>query len=268
MLISELVTKELILLGAVSAALTALFLYSKAIKNAGIVDVFWAASFGIISIAFAAICSGLPERKILLLIAVLPWSFRLTLHLLQRFLKDHPHEDSRYAALRKEWGEKADIMMYLVFLFQGALITILSPPFIIVASDTHAGLRAAEILGAAICTIGTIGESIADDQLRKFKNNPDNRGKVCATGLWNYSRHPNYFFEFVVWLGIFLLAASAPLGVYTAYCPLLMLFFLTKMTGIKISEEQSLKSRGEAYRRYQETTSAFFPWVKKSARNS
>ncbi|HNB21199.1 MAG TPA: DUF1295 domain-containing protein [Candidatus Melainabacteria bacterium] len=268
MTLAELAIKELILLGTVSVLLTALFLLSKKLKNAGIVDVFWAASFGLISIAFALVSPGLLERKILLLLAVLPWSFRLTYYLFQRVLKEHPHEDSRYAALRREWGDKADMMMYLVFLFQGALITILSAPFIITAADDHPGLRIAEIAGALVCLVGTVGESIADEQLRKFKTDPQNRGKVCSSGLWNYSRHPNYFFEFVVWVGIFVIASAAPLGIYTVYCPLLMLFFLTKMTGIKISEEQSLKSRGEAYRLYQETTSAFFPWFKKSPRHS
>lgn len=266
MTFAELAMKELILLGVVSASLTGLFLFSKAIKNAGIIDVFWAASFGLISIAFAIISQGLPERKILLLIAVLPWSFRLAYHLFRRIAREHPHEDSRYAALRSEWGERADIMMYLVFLFQGALITILSPPFIVAASDAYSPLRLVEIVGAAICLAGTIGESIADEQLRRFKLLPENRGKVCSQGLWNYSRHPNYFFEFVVWVGIFIMASGAPLGLYTAYCPLLMLFFLTKMTGIKITEEQSLKSRGDEYRQYQQTTSAFFPWFKKPPR--
>lgn len=264
MTLSELAIIELILLGAVSSALTVLFLFSKRIRNAGIVDIFWAASYGIISIVFAAVYPGLFERKVLLLIAVLPWSFRLTYYLLKRFLKEHPHEDTRYAALRREWGNRADVMLYLVFLFQGALITVLSPPFVIIAADDHPSLRLLEIFGAVICIIGTVGESIADEQLRRFKTVSSNKGKVCSTGLWNYSRHPNYFFEFVVWVGIAIIAAPAPLGIYTVYCPLLMLYFLTQMTGIKISEAQSLKSRGEEYLRYQQTTSAFFPWLKKS----
>lgn len=264
MILEELAMSELILLGTVSAALTVLYLFSKLIKNAGIVDVFWAASFGVISLVFAATCPGLLERKLVLLIAVLPWSMRMTIHLLVRVLKEHPHEDKRYSSLREQWGQRADLMMYLVFLFQGVLITILAPPFFLIAAGTNHGIGAAENLGASICVIGTIGEAIADEQLRKFKNNPDNQGKVCSYGLWNYSRHPNYFFEFLVWVGIYVIAASSPFGVFTVYCPLLMLYLLTQMTGIKISEEQSLKSRGEEYRRYQQTTSPFFPWIKKS----
>ncbi|MCC7526891.1 MAG: DUF1295 domain-containing protein [Candidatus Melainabacteria bacterium] len=265
MTLQELAFTETILLAAVSAALTLLYLFSKIIRNAGIVDVFWAASFGVIALVFAAVCPGLLERKLVLLLTVLPWSLRMTIHLLVRFLKEYPHEDKRYASLREQWGERADLTMYLVFLFQGALITILSPPFLLVAANTNEGIGSAEIVGAAICLIGTFGEAIADDELRKFKNNPDNKGKVCSYGLWNYSRHPNYFFEFVVWVGIYVLAASSPFGIFTFYCPVIMLYLLTQMTGIKISEEQSLKSRGEEYRRYQQTTSAFFPWIKKSS---
>lgn len=264
MTLQELATCEIILLAVVSAALSLLYIFSKLLKNAGIVDVFWASSFGIISLLSAAVGQGLLERKVLLLIAVLPWSLRMTLHLLVRIIKEHPHEDKRYAALREAWGRRANLMMYLVFLFQGALITILSPPFLLVAANKDSGIGVAEILGASICLIATVGESIADEQLRKFKDNPENKGKVCAYGLWYYSRHPNYFFEFLVWVGIFVLAASSPIGIFTIYCPLIMLYLLTQMTGVKISEEQSLKSRGEEYRRYQQTTSAFFPWVKKS----
>lgn len=266
MTLQDLAMNELKLLGAVSAALTLLFLFSKLIKNAGIVDVFWAASFGVISLVFAAASPGLLERKVALLIAVLPWSLRMTIHLLVRFLKEHPHEDKRYASLREQWGQRADLMMYLVFLFQGVLITILSAPFLLVAANTNSGIGAAEILGVSICLTGTVGEAIADEQLRKFKDNSDNKGKVCSYGLWNYSRHPNYFFEFIVWVGFYVLAASSPFGLFTIYCPLLMLYLLTQMTGIKISEEQSLKSRGEAYRNYQQTTSAFFPWRKKTSK--
>lgn len=263
MTIVDLLWIELWLLLVVCSALTVLFVISKVIKNAGIIDVFWSISFGLVALAFCSINQGLLERKILLLVAVLPWSIRLAVHLLLRVAKEHPHEDSRYAALRKEWGERADVMMYLVFLFQGALIAILSPPFIVSSADSHS-LRLIEIVGAAVCLLGFVGETFADEQLRKFKADPSNLGKVCSVGLWNYSRHPNYFFEFVVWVGIYLIAIETPLGVFTAYCPLLMLYLLTQMTGVKISEEQSLKSRGEEYRRYQQTTSAFFPWFKKS----
>lgn len=264
----ELISAQLVVLGIVTVVMTAFYLISLRIKNAGIVDVVWAASFGIIAVICSVVMHGLMEHSIILLIAVLPWSTRMTVHLLLRFLHEHPHEDSRYANLRKEWGSKTTVLMFLVFLFQGLLIAILSAPFIVVAGNPELKIHLTEWVGVGICIAGTIGEAIADAQLKTFKSNLANKEKVCSTGLWNFSRHPNYFFEFTVWVGLFVLALSSPLGIYTIYCPLIMLFLLTKMTGIKISEEQSLKKRGEEYRRYQQSTSAFVPWFKNASSDS
>jgi steroid 5-alpha reductase family enzyme len=262
MTLSELLQIELIILLVVSLVLTGLHFIASAIKNASIVDVFWAASFGLIAIFATIFLPGLPERDVLLIAAVAPWSTRLAVHLGLRVSRDHPHEDARYAALRKQWGERSSLAMYLVFLFQGALITLLAVPFVLIAADS-APLHLNEWLGLGICLLGTAGEAIADHQLSAFKADPNNKGKVCSSGLWNYSRHPNYFFEFVVWIGIGTIAASAPLGLLALYCPLVMFFVLTQMTGVKISERQSLQSRGDLYRQYQESTSSFVPWFKK-----
>jgi steroid 5-alpha reductase family enzyme len=108
---------------------------------------------------------------------------------------------------------------------------------------------------------------VADQQLKRFRQDPANKGKVCQTGLWNYSRHPNYFFEWLVWVAFFLAAAATPLGWLTVYCPALMLYFLFRVTGIPATEEQSIRTKGEAYREYQRTTSVFVPW-KKSERET
>ena len=118
-----------------------------------------------------------------------------------------------------------------------------------------------ELLGAAIWVAGILGESIADRQLARFKADPANKGRVCDVGLWRYSRHPNYFFEWTIWVAyaVFCLA-SPPWGYVGLAMPALMLHFLLNVTGIKATEEQALKSRGDAYRRYQQTTSAFVPW--------
>ena len=114
--------------------------------------------------------------------------------------------------------------------------------------------------GAALFVLSVIGESIADAQLRRFRADPANRGKVLQSGLWRSSRHPNYFFEWLVWVAWLVIALASPYGWIAGYCPLLMLWFLYKVTGIPATEEQSLKSKGEAYREYQRTTSAFIPW--------
>lgn len=232
------------------------------IKNAGIVDVVWAASYGLLAVVFAMTQAGPPDRKMLLLGAVLPWSLRLAFYLAGRFMREFPHEDGRYHAMREAWGAKASQMMFWVFQFQGLLIILLSMPLAVIAADQEPHLRLNDYIGGALCSIGFLGEWAADDQLRKFKSQPDNKGKVCSAGLWNYSRHPNYFFEWLVWVGIFVIAAGCPGGLFTIYAPLLMLYLLTKVSGVKMTEEHASKSRGEQYANYQKTTSAFIPWFK------
>ena len=132
------------------------------------------------------------------------------------------------------------------------------------ASSGPLGLGITGIAGIALWITGLVGESIADAQLSRFRRNPANRGQVCQEGLWAWSRHPNYFFEWMVWVGYAVFASGAPWGWTGWLSPLLMLHFLLNVTGIPMTEELSVKSKGEAYRRYQRTTSAFFPWRRKT----
>jgi steroid 5-alpha reductase family enzyme len=108
--------------------------------------------------------------------------------------------------------------------------------------------------------LAMLGESAADAQLNRFRSDPANKGKTCRVGLWNYSRHPNYFCEWLVWVAYFIYALGSPGGWMAVYAPALMYLFLTKVTGIKATEEHAVRSRGEDYREYQRTTNAFFPW--------
>lgn len=236
---------------------------SERIRNAGIVDVLWAISFGIMATYFALLLNPAPERRYLLLAAILPWSLRLAAHLATRFRKEYPREDGRYFAMRQSWGARASFNMFWVFQLQCWLIVFLSLPFALFAADPAASIKPVEIAGAVVCLIGLAGEWVADEQLRKFKQDPNNKGRVCAAGLWYWSRHPNYFFEWIVWIGIYVMCCTSPGGVFALYAPLVMLYFLTKVTGVKITEEHAAKSRGEEYRLYQESTSSFLPWFKK-----
>jgi steroid 5-alpha reductase family enzyme len=231
------------------------------LKNAGIVDVIWAFSFGLLAVIFASFEQGLPARRLLLLTIVLPWSMRLGAYLLKRFLREFPREDKRYAAWRSEWKERATRNMFWVFQLQGFLISILGWQFALSCADPSP-IRFSDLLGVAIGLIGFVGESVADCQLAAFKCNPSNIGKVCTYGLWNFSRHPNYFFEWLVWIGLFVFTSSSQLGLYTIYSPLLMLFMLTKVSGVKLTEQHALQARGSEYENYQKTTSAFVPWFK------
>ena len=154
--------------------------------------------------------------------------------------------------------------MFGFFLLQGALQVVLSLPWLLVVLDTTPAQRFTlgplAWLGAAIWLVGLVGESIADRQLAKFRADPANQGKVCQAGLWNFSRHPNYFFEWLIWVAFFVFALASPWGWLAIVGPASILYLLLRVTGIPMTEEQSLRSRGDAYRRYQKTTSAFLPW--------
>jgi steroid 5-alpha reductase family enzyme len=149
--------------------------------------------------------------------------------------------------------------MFLVFFeLQALIVVIFSLPFLFAAWNPTP-LGALEYAGLGISLLVLAGESMADRQMRSFKQDPANKGRVCNAGLWRYSRHPNYFFEFLVWVGFALASLGTPWGWTTIICPLLMYYFLTKVTGIPLTEEYAIKSKGEAYREYQRSTSAFIP---------
>ena len=155
-------------------------------------------------------------------------------------------------------------MFLLFFELQAVLVVIFSFPFLFASFNPEPDLHPLEMVGLLVAVLGLAGESLADHQMQAFKSNPARQGAVCDVGLWKYSRHPNYFFESVIWWGFFIAALASPWGWLALVCPLLMLYFLFQVTGIPLTEEYALKSKGEAYRRYQQTTSAFVPWFRKT----
>jgi len=231
-------------------------------KNAGIVDTIWSVSFPVLALCYFVMADGFITRKILVLTIVSIWGLRLGLHLLIRTVGHE--EDGRYTTLRKEWGQMQNILMLRFFYFQAILALILSIPFILIERNAAPSLTTIEIAGGVLWFISFIGESVADYQLKKFKENSSNNGNVCDVGLWYYSRHPNYFFEWMIWVSYFIIALGSPWGFVSIVCPLSMLFFLLRVTGIPYTEAQSLKSKGNAYIDYQKNTSAFIPWKKKT----
>ena len=165
---------------------------------------------------------------------------------------------------RREWpcyGEFAS-----EFLIAALFGLFLSLPFLLAALNPAPTLSAFEYAGIALWLIALAGEAVADAQLAAFKRDPTSHGQVCQRGLWNYSRHPNYFFEWLIWVAWALFALASPYGWIALLCPLLMFYFLFRVTGIPATEAQALRSKGDAYRRYQQTTSAFVPWFKRSQR--
>ena len=230
---------------------------SQKIRNAGIVDVLWGFSFCAVTIFFTLTGDGDENRRIFLAVATSLWSGRLGIYLLMRWKALHPIEDKRYAELRQKWGANANLYMFGMFHWQGALIMIFSPIFAVPTWNPNTGMSLVEWIGLAIVAIAIVGESIADWQLARFKKQSSN--EVCQSGFWKYSRHPNYFFQWIAWMGFFLFALGS--GVWwTFYCPLLMLFLLVMVFGIPANEKHNLESKGEAYKRYQQTTSSFIPW--------
>jgi steroid 5-alpha reductase family enzyme len=235
------------------------------INNLGIVDIAWSIGFLPIAIFFAAMARGDATRRWLLAGMAGLWSVRLAVHLAVRVFGHHPREDVRYEKLRAEWGAQLRRKTFWFFQFQAGILAALSIIFLAPCLNVKAGITPLEWAGVALWVLALAGESLADHQLKQFRACADNKGRICQAGLWRYSRHPNYFFEWLVWVGYFVFALDSPGGGYTVLCPALMLFFLLRVTGIPMTEELSVKSKGEAYRQYQRTTSAFVPWFKKNA---
>ncbi len=252
--------------GFAVSLMIAIWVLALRVNNLGIVDVAWSLGFLPITLGFALLAHGDPVRRALVAGMAGLWSLRLGVHIAVRVRAHHPQEDVRYAQLRKEWGARLKAKTFWFFQFQAGLLAALATVFLIPCLNGRRGITALEWAGVALWIVALAGESLADAQLKAFKARPENRGKICQQGLWNYSRHPNYFFEWLVWVAFFIFAWDSPGGCFTAVCPGLMLFFLLRVTGIPMTEALSVKSKGDAYRKYQRTTSAFVPWFKKSAR--
>ncbi len=251
----ELVAGFLIAIGV----MLLLWLWQLKSKRADWVDMAWAASIGLLALFYAIVGDGSLEKRILVVLVTGSWAFRLSRHLAVR-LAGHADEDGRYQAMREHFGAKAPLFFLVFFIGQGLVAWLFALPAWVVANDPSSDLNLWVLLGVTIWLLSLMGESVADRQLAAFRTDPDNRGKVCDTGLWRYSRHPNYFFEWLHWFSYPLIALGAPQQWLTWLGPVLMLLFLYRLTGIPYTEKQSLKSRGEAYRDYQRRTSAFIPW--------
>jgi len=244
------------------AAFAGVWVISVKIRNYGLLDAAWSYGVAVLAPIYASVGPGEPLRKWLLTAIGVAWSVRLGTYILLRVLRHHPAEDPRYETLRRRWPGAG---MFLVFFeLQAVLVALFSLPFLLAAFNQSPHLQPVEIGGLILAAIALVGESAADLQMSAFKTDPACKGQVCRRGLWRYSRHPNYFFESLIWWAFFLFALGSPWGWITIVCPLLMLYFLLKVTGIALTEEYSLKSKGDAYREYQRTTSAFIPWFPKS----
>ncbi len=237
-----------------------LYLLARRIDNYGIVDIAWSYAFAALALAYALLAPGWPVRRGLIATMATLWSLRLGTHLYRRVMGHHPVEDGRYVQLRKDWAANFAPKMFGFFQLQAASVVLLGGAFFIVSLNPTPQFHPLEIAGAALWLLALAGETLADRQLAAFKHDPARKGQVCAVGLWHYSRHPNYFFEWLIWVAYFVFALASPHGWIAVIGPASILFLLLRVTGIPLTEEQSLRSKGDAYRRYQQTTSAFVPW--------
>jgi len=254
----------------VVAVMTGLFLLGKRIANFSYVDIGWSANFTVLSLLYGVLGDGAPVHRLLLCTMYGVWGARLAWHLGRRVI-GHP-EEGRYVELRTRWGAAGESAflrrMYRFYLIQAALDVVLALPLLLAATDARPELSPFEWAAAVLWVIALLGESIADATLDRFKADPNNRGRVCDVGLWRYSRHPNYFFEWLVWVAYALACfASLPWGAFGILLPALMLYFLLRVTGIPATEAQALRSRGAAYADYQARTSPFVPLPPRRSRS-
>ncbi len=256
----NLLTLVIVALAGLSGAFALLYLVARRIDNFGIVDIAWSYAFGALAAFYALAGTGWPVRRALIATLAAAWSLRLGTHLFIRVMGHHPIEDGRYVQLRKDWAAGFAQKMFGFFQMQAVSVVLLGAAFLVSCHNPAPTLHPLELAGTLVWIVAISGEALADFQLSAFKRVPANRGRVCDAGLWRYSRHPNYFFEWLVWVAFFVFALGSPWGWLAVIGPATILYLLLRVTGIPLTEEQSLRSRGEAYRRYQQTTSAFVPW--------
>ena len=232
-------------------------------RRAGVIDIGRNVGFILTVWAYFILGNGNWLKMLAISVMVTIWAGRLSYHLYQRYISA-PSEDPRYKDLLEKWDPDSSLLFFLMLsIFQGLLVVILSLPFLLVSMGSNEQWTQGEAWGIILWLAGIAGEALADKQLFDFQKNPANKGNVCQHGLWRFSRHPNYFFEAIVWFGFAFFALPSDFGWIAMTAPILMLLLLCKISGIPLAEGQALRAKGELYRDYQRTTSAFVPWFPK-----
>ena len=249
----------------VCAVMFLLWLIHFPLHNAAIVDVGWAGGLALLGVLYAVMGTGWTPRRFAIASMALLWGLRLALYLLFTRVIGPP-EEGRYVELRKQWRTNIPLKFLLFFEFQAVLCIVLATPFLLASQNPAPAFSIFEYAAGILWVVSIAGEVTADMQLNAFKSDTANRGKTCRAGLWKYSRHPNYFFEWLIWVSYFLFASASNWGWVSILSPACILFLLLRVTGIPATEEQSVRSKGDLYRRYQERTSAFVPLPPKKSR--
>jgi steroid 5-alpha reductase family enzyme len=250
---------------ALVVAMSGAWAVQRVTGNSGWIDAIWSLSTGAAAVAYALIPTAgyqPTSRAVLAAVLVGAWSLRLGLHIAARTAASTA-EDPRYAQFRKDWGASFQIKLFAFLMIQAAAAAILALSVLVAARNPAPRLAWTDALGAIVLVVAIAGEGLADAQLRKFKAYGPNKGAICEVGLWSWSRHPNYFFEWFGWLAYPLLAFDAgggwPWGWAALSAPIFMYYLLRYASGVPPTEEAMAKSRGAAFEDYKRRVSVFFP---------
>ncbi len=255
----------LLLAAGLSLAMAAAWAVARRPGRSGWTDAIWSGAIGLAGLAAAIVPirgdAALAPRRLLVAVLVLVWSLRLATHIARRAAKGH--DDPRYAELRKQWGDRADAKLFAFLQIQALCGLPLALSAMAAAHAPGPALAWSDALGGLILLAGIVGEGVADAQLRAFAANPANRRRVCDVGLWSRSRHPNYFFEWLVWVAYPVIAILADphwgWGYAALAGPVLIYWLLVHVSGIPPLEEHMMRSRGDAFVAYARRVPAFWP---------
>ena len=253
------ITLALIGLGAIVAASTLVWMISVRLRDASIADIFWGFGFVVLACLYCVLSPTLTPRSWLVAMLITLWGARLSWHILRR--NHGKEEDPRYQAMRASHGKAFWWRsLFTVFWLQGAILWFVAIPLLAAVVAAHpAALTVVDGLGVLLFAVGFSFEVVGDRQLRRFRADPSNRGRVLDRGLWRYTRHPNYFGDAVLWWGLYVIAAATPYGWLTVLSPALMTVLLMRVSGVTLLE-QSLKASKPGYHAYIARTPAFLPW--------
>ena len=243
----------------VAAVFAGLWWRQRTTRDATSVDVAWALAIATLGLLAAAFGSGSALQRGTAAVLAGAWGLRLGAHLLRDRVLRHTGEDGRYRAMRVHWGQRAQRNFFWFYQAQAAAALLFALPFWFLAEHAAPTFAPLQLAGLALAAAAQVGEATADHQLAAHRRDPAQRGRTCRRGLWRYSRHPNYFFEWTTWCGIGLVTAPAA-GWWALLQRVAMLVLVRWVSGVPFTEIQALKSRGDDYRRYQHETNAFVPW--------
>lgn len=247
---------------AVAGAMALLWIVERIRSDATHVDVAWSFAIGLLALFYGFTTETPLRQRVLLTSMATLWSLRLGGYLLFTRVLGKKAEDGRYQELRARWGRRAAVYFFVFFQAQALLAWVFSLP-ILAALANPRPVPVLELVAVVVWATGLVGETLADRQLARFRRRPESKGRTCREGLWRYSRHPNYFFEWLGWWAYVALATGSSWFWVALVGPSLLGFLLFRVTGIPATEAQALRTRGDEYRRYQASTSVFVPWFPK-----